>query len=474
MQKPLKDKNTKNPFDLDQERLASTSETGARVYFYPAKVVGFFRKYRNWVYRALIIFFIALPWIKVGGRQWMLLDVVHRRFSIFGLQFWGHDAPMLVLVLLAFVLFMGLITALWGRVWCGWPCPQTVFIDQVYRKIEEWIEGAPLVRKRRNDGPMTPKKFGLKSIKWGLYTLVSLVLTHSFLALFVGSDNLLKMIQHSPLEHPSAFIVILITTGIILFDFGWFREQFCIIACPYGRFQSVMMDENSLVVGYDEKRGEPRKKDKTDTQHGDCINCYRCVQVCPTGIDIRRGVQLECIMCTACIDACDTVMSKIGKPKGLVRYDSEAQLKTSQKTKYIRPRTIIYTVLLIAAITTLSILIAHRNPVDTFFVRGKKTPYVITENAWIRNQFNVHIHNQQFEDIEMYFESENRENYSIITPVKVLYIPAGKTTQTIMFIEANPTLFKNGNGTIKIKEHVIEAGQETQIRSKTVSLIGPL
>lgn len=474
MQKPLKVKNTKNPFDLDKERLASTSETGSRIYFYPAKVVGFFRTYRNWVYRVLILFFIALPWIKVSGRQWMLLDVVHRRFSIFGLQFWGHDAPMLVVVLLAFVLFMGLLTALLGRAWCGWACPQTVFIDQVYRKIEEWIEGAPLVRKRRNDGPMTAKKFSLKSIKWSLYTIVSLVLTHSFLALFVGSDNLLEMIQHSPIEHPSAFLVILFTTAIILFDFGWFREQFCIIACPYGRMQSVMMDDNSLVIGYDEKRGEPRKKRKADTDQGDCINCYRCVQVCPTGIDIRRGVQLECIMCTACIDACDTVMTKIGKPKGLVRYDSEASLKQNKKTQFIRPRIAIYTVLLIAAITTLSFLVSHRNPVDTFFVRGKNTPYVVTENGWIRNQFNVRIHNQQFEDIDIEFKSKDTSKHTLITPVKRLRIPAGKTAETIMFIEANPTVFKNGNGAIEIEENIIEAGQTDRHRPKTVTLIGPL
>lgn len=322
MPKPPKVPNT-NPFELPEDRLASTTATGKRVYIHPASVSGVFKRWRNKIHTVFILIFLMLPWTKVAGHQTVLLDIANRKFSLFGVTFWAHDAPMLVLVFLTFVLTMGLVTALFGRVWCGWACPQTVFIESVYRRVEEWIEGTPHQRSRLDSAPLSVSKVVKRVVKWGLFIGISLVITHSFLAYFVGSSNLIGMISQSPSQHPGPFIMIVISTAIIAFDFGWFREQFCIIACPYGRMQSVLMDDHSLVVAYDATRGEPRKQDRHDTAStGDCINCYRCVQVCPTGVDIRRGVQLECIMCTACIDACDSVMDKINKPKGLIRYES--------------------------------------------------------------------------------------------------------------------------------------------------------
>ncbi len=311
--------------ELPKERLATTDETGKRVFLYPARVQGIWNQRRKIFQIFLLGLFLTLPWIRFNGLPLLLLDVVHRRFTIFGTTFRAHEAPMVVLVFLTFVLTIGIITSIIGRVWCGWACPQTVFTENVYRWIERWIEGDHVARKQLDDGPWNEKKFFKKTLKWIVFILLSMVIGHSFLAYFVGTEALAHMVRHSPYENPGSFGVMAFVTALVAFDFGWFREQFCIVACPYGRFQSVFMDDHSLAVLYDAKRGEVRKGyplETPDQKQGDCIDCRRCVQVCPTGVDIRRGVQLECVACTACIDACDEVMEKVGKPKGLIRYDS--------------------------------------------------------------------------------------------------------------------------------------------------------
>ena len=296
----------KNKLELPEDRLASLDKMGGRLFIYPAQVRGFFRKWRTVTQIILIAIFLLLPWIKIGGQQAVLLDLPGRKFALFGVTFWAHDAPMIFFVLAILTMSLALMTALWGRVWCGWACPQTVFIDGVFRRIEELIEGNHIERRKLDDAPMDAKKFFKRSLKWILFTAVTLVITHSFLAYFVGADRLVEMVQHKPAENWTNFLIILVTSGIILFDFAWFREQFCIIACPYGRFQSVLMGPRSKNVVYDYNRGEPRKGKAPKGEEADCVNCYRCVQVCPTGVDIRRGTQMECIACTACIDACDS------------------------------------------------------------------------------------------------------------------------------------------------------------------------
>ncbi len=243
MPKPQKDKKFTN-FELPQERLATTSKQGNRVYLYPATVKGFFRKWRTIVYWALILFFLGLPWLKISGKPVILLDILHRKFVLFGVKFWAHDAPILVLVFLLFVIIIGLVTALFGRVWCGWACPQTVFIDGIFNAIASALEGNGLAQKRFNNRPPSFTKTSIKTIKWALYTIASLLITHSFLAYFVGADQVLDIIQRSPAEHPASFLTVLISSAIILFNFGWFKEQFCIIACPYGRLQSVLSEKN--------------------------------------------------------------------------------------------------------------------------------------------------------------------------------------------------------------------------------------
>jgi len=295
--------------ELPTHRIATTDEQGSRIYLYLADVSGKFRTWRSRFNIFLIFLFLLLPWMNVNQHQAMLLDIPRRRFAVFGVTFLAHDAPMLLFVFGGAAMMLALITAIWGRVWCGWACPQTVFVDGVFRKIERWLEGDAVARRKLDQSPMSLDKLIKKASKWFCFTILALLISHSFLAYFVGTEKLALMIRSSPTDNPINFILMVGVTAIILFDFGWFREQFCTIVCPYGRFQSVLMDEDSQVVAYDLKRGEPRKgTNLPQDKAGDCVNCYRCVQVCPTGIDIRRGVQLECIACTACMDACDEVI----------------------------------------------------------------------------------------------------------------------------------------------------------------------
>lgn len=273
-----------NPFELHPERLGTIDAEGKRTFVYPADVRGRYRNRRAWMRAVLINVFLWLPWIKLRGRPLILLDIVHRHFEIFGLSLRAHNAPILVFVLAIAGFGLFFVTSIWGRIWCGWACPQTVFVEGVFRRIERWIDGSHLEQRRLAEGPWTVAKFRKRFLKWSLFILCAAVITHSFLAYFVGTDQLREMVFESPLRHWTAFLFILFATAILLFDFAWFREQFCVIVCPYGRFQSVLMDSQSLVITYDTKRGEPRHTPQLKAAGapvGDCVNCYRCVQVCP-------------------------------------------------------------------------------------------------------------------------------------------------------------------------------------------------
>jgi cytochrome c oxidase accessory protein FixG len=401
----------KDPRDVPTDSLASLDQFGDRKFLFVAEVTGKFKNWRNIIHPLFILFFLILPWIKINGEQWVLLNIPERKFNIFGFSFWAHDAPLIFFIIAGSLIGLSFITAIWGRIWCGWACPQTVFIEGVFRKIEAFVEGNYLARKKLNSNPMDLSKFSKKTLKWGLFLLASLVITHSFLAYFVGSSELLGMIQKNPKENWTPFVVILITTAIILFDFGWFREQFCLIMCPYGRFQSVLMDKNSLAVLYDSKRGEPRKsKDLPNSESGDCINCFRCVSVCPTGIDIRNGLQMECIACTACIDACDEIMEKVNKPKGLIRYSSEAAL-AGEKVSHFRPRTLLYGIFLAILMAVFAFVLSQRNPIKLTILRAIEEPYKIINNSesaspQLLNHFKVHIQNQSSENIEVNLKIE--------------------------------------------------------------------
>ncbi|MBY0433272.1 MAG: cytochrome c oxidase accessory protein CcoG, partial [Cyclobacteriaceae bacterium] len=315
-----------NLYQFDEEfrnTLATVDAEGKRVWMYPKKPSGIHHRWRV----AVSVFFLSLlfagPFIKVQGRPFMLINIFERKFILFGHVFWPQDFFLLALTLITFFVFIILFTVAFGRIWCGWACPQTLFMEMVFRKIEYWIEGDANEQRRLNKAPWTANKILKKSGKQLAFLLIAILIAHTVMAYLIGIDQVRLIVTQSPLEHLPGFLGLTAFTFIFYGVFAYFREQACIVVCPYGRLQSVLLVKDSIVVAYDWLRGEPRgklKKNQVAEGHGDCIDCKLCVHVCPTGIDIRNGTQLECVNCTACIDACDDVMLKINKPKGLIRY----------------------------------------------------------------------------------------------------------------------------------------------------------
>ncbi|HTL11914.1 MAG TPA: cytochrome c oxidase accessory protein CcoG [Bdellovibrionota bacterium] len=469
-----------NPRELPVDRLATTDAQGNRIYLYPSDVRGRYRTRRSVLNAVLMTIFLGLPWVHVGGHQAILLDLPRRRFALFGLTFWAHDAPLLVLVVGTAALCLALATAIWGRVWCGWGCPQTVFVDGLFRKIERWVEGDAPARRHLDAGPMSPAKLTKKAAKWALFAVAALVISHSFLAYFVGVDQLERMVASSPSDSPGAFAVMALVTGGILFDFGWFREQFCTLVCPYGRFQSVLMDDRSTVVAYDPARGEPRKGTETPpAKAGDCVNCYRCVQVCPTGIDIRRGVQMECIACTACMDACDDVMARLKRPPGLIRYGTQATTEGKKEDPlawHQRARVLVTAALLVLFIGGLGAAVATREPLEMTLIRAVDTPYQEVTSADGRpeviNHFKMDLRNQTFAPLKLRFSLDGADQARGETWVVSNHaeeLAAGQSERADLFIRFPAAVLSFGHAQATLQ---VESGS-TRTRTE-VRLVGPL
>lgn len=333
--------------------LTTVNEDGSHYFLHPADVSGFWTRVRRLFALFLIMVYVSLPWIPINGYPAVFLDVEKRMFHLFGLTLVPQDLWVMFFAVtgMGFALFF--ITSLLGRVWCGWACPYTVFLDHVYRRIERWIEGDAVARRKLAAAPWTPGKIFKRTLKHGLFAGVAALTAHVFLSYFVSLSRLYSFMHEGPLQHATAFGIIVFLTLILWFCFGYFREQFCIIMCPYGRLQSALTDNDTVIVGYDEKRGEPRGAVGKTT--GDCVDCHRCIQVCPTGIDIRNGLQLECIGCTACIDACDEIMTRVGRPKGLIRYDSPNGFEGLPR-RILRPRIYAYSVLAALGLLALGVV----------------------------------------------------------------------------------------------------------------------
>jgi cytochrome c oxidase accessory protein FixG len=457
-----------------QERVLSTlNPDGTRRWLKPRLSLGKFLSARRVVAYMLIILFSAIPWIKINGKPSIFLDIIHREFTFFGKTFLPTDTLLLALLLIILFISIFLITALFGRVWCGWACPQTVYLEFLYRPIERFFEGAP--------GKKKPKKMmGLRKVlRFVVYFVISLHISQTFVSYFVGAENLAEWIWQSPMQHPAAFMVVAVTTGLMLFDFGFFREQVCCVVCPYARMQSALLDRDSLIVTYDKNRGEPRgKKKKADPSKtgdlslpvlGDCIDCTMCVQTCPTGIDIREGLQLECIGCAQCIDACNTVMTKIGRPLGLIRYSSERVIG-GEKAHLLRPRVIIYPVILIAAISAFVFLLSTKSPADIGFIRGQGLPFTVIDNDQISNQIRITVANR----------TESTATYQAVvidppgarindfTPISVE--PSAMESENILLI-APFDVFADGEVIITIQINDDQGNFETL---KTYKMLGPM
>ncbi|MBK7974014.1 MAG: cytochrome c oxidase accessory protein CcoG [Deltaproteobacteria bacterium] len=399
---------------VSEEKQGSLLQDGSRKFVHPADVTGRFTRLRWVVFGALIAIYAALPWITVGGHPAVFLDIQRRRFYLFGETFNAQDAWLVFFLVSGVGFALIAMTALWGRVWCGYACPQTVFLEGFYRRVERWIEGPREQRIRRNAAPLSFDKVWRKVLKHAMFAALSLLVAHIFLSYFTSLDQLFQWVRLSPAEHPEAFGWMAGISILMYLNFAWFREQFCLIVCPYGRLQSVLTDRDSIIIGYDVKRGEPRGKVGKEGA-GDCVDCRRCVVVCPTAIDIRHGLQLECVGCAACIDACDEIMDKVGRPRGLVRYDSQAGLDGKPR-RFWRPRLALYAVLGLVGLVVATFSFASRTQFEANLLRAQGPPFVV-DGAVVRNTFNIHLVNKSPQRATLVLRAEGGDGFEYLIPV---------------------------------------------------------
>ncbi|MBI5865451.1 MAG: cytochrome c oxidase accessory protein CcoG [Planctomycetes bacterium] len=417
----------------------------------------------------LIAVFVALPFVTINGKPAMLLDIAHRQFTFFGLTLLATDTVLLVLFLIGSVLTVFLVTALAGRIWCGWACPQTVYMEFLYRPIERFFDGPPT---RFGRPARTPAAWRIAA-KYLVYLVASFLLANLFLAYFVGVSELSVWVRRSPLEHPTSFLIMASVTGLMLVNFAWFREQTCIVACPYGRLQSVLLDRHSLIIGYDTARGEPRRARTGATplplaEAGDCVDCGLCVVTCPTGIDIRNGLQLECVGCAQCIDACDAVMDKIKRPRGLIRYSSEAGF-AAERSKLLRPRVILYPLILAALVTIFSVLLITKSPADITLLRGLGAPYTTLEGGEVANAFRLKICNRTDKPAAYRLEIVEPADARLTSVENPLEVAGGQQRTDGVMIVAPLAAFQSGKARARVR--ISDGGEFSQIVG--CQLLGP-
>lgn len=381
-----------------RDRIATVNADGKRVWVYPKKPKGKWLNRRKIISFFLLFILIASPFIKLDGVPFIQFDIFSRKFVLFFQVFWPQDLYLFAIALVIGIVFIIFFTIIFGRIFCGWFCPQTIFMEMVFRKIEYWIEGDWTYQKKLNSQPWDREKIIKKTVKHTLFILVSLFISMIFWAYIIGSTELFRILSNPFAYHIGGLIALVIFALVFYGVFAFLREQVCTSICPYGRLQGVLLDKNSMVVAYDYERGENRAKykkneDRDELGYGDCIDCYQCVHVCPTGIDIRNGTQLECINCTACIDACDTIMTGIGKPTGLIRFVSENGIKERKKFEWTR-RVKSYTALLVALIAVLLIMLFTRDDVQVSIFRQRGSMVNITADFKISNTFEINLINK--------------------------------------------------------------------------------
>lgn len=403
----------------DLDTVYSINADGSRNFLHPADVHGRFQGRKNVIFAVLLLIYAVVPWIQVDGHPAVNIDLPGRTAHLLGTSFTNQDFYLLFFLVsgVGFALFV--VTSLWGRIWCGYACPHTVFLEGVYRKVERLIEGPRDVRIKRNLGPLGADKAWRKGVKHAVFLSLAFVNAHVFVAYFIPPRDLLHAMTGDPHEHWAAFVWVTVWTGLLYFNFAWFREQLCLIVCPYGRAQSALVDADTLIIGYDGKRGEPRSR-KTE-EGGDCIDCYRCVAVCPTGIDIRNGLQMECVGCANCVDACDDIMARIDRPKGLIRYDSQRGFEGGKRRGFLRPRVFAYAVLGLIGLGVFTGSMLARSSFEVHILRARGMPYTLEEGL-IRNVYNLRIQNKGERD-GVYLLSVSAEPGDAPAPELVMATP---------------------------------------------------
>jgi cytochrome c oxidase accessory protein FixG len=449
------------------ERVLSTLEAdGRRRWLRPRRAAGRFERRRRVVAWLLIALFTVTPFVRIDGTPLFQFDVAHRRFTFFATTFNADETLLLALLVVSIFLGIFLITALAGRAWCGWACPQTVYMEFLYRPIERLVEG-----RHYTSGGRVPLAPWRRVLKYAIFTVVSFHLANTFLAWFVGVDTMFEWTTRSPFEHPGPFALVAFVTLLMMADFCFFREQMCTLACPYGRLQSVLLDRQSLIVGYDTRRGEPRGRRKHGverTGQGDCVDCGLCVQVCPTGIDIRDGLQLECVACTQCIDACDGVMDKLGRPRGLIRYTSQSAL-AGESRRLLRPRVVLYPLALAGFGIAFIVALASRGTAELELLRVRATPYEVLEDGQVSSRTKLKITNRS--DVERTYSLEiEAAGARVIAPALPARIGPSDSLEADLFVLQPLENFEQGKAAVLFR--VVD--DQGEVLERTEEVLGPL
>lgn len=451
------------------EVASSLNSDGSRTFVQVAEVRGRFDTARRLGFYALIVFWAVLPWLKIGGKPAIFVDVEHRRFFLFGATFNAQDIWLVFFLLTGVAFALLYATAIAGRVWCGWACPQTVFLEGLYRPIERLVEGSREKRIKLAKGPLTLDKVARRCVKHALYLVLSLFVAHVFVSYFVSLPRLWEMMRGPPAAHPEAFGWVVAVTALLYGNFAWFREQLCLIVCPYGRLQSALVDDDSITIGYDEKRGEPRGKVGAEGA-GDCVDCKRCVVVCPTAIDIRHGMQLECIGCSACIDACDEIMDKLGRSRGLVRYDSLNGLLGKPK-RVLRPRLYVYTFFGVLGLAVATFAFSKHARFEANLLRLPGLPYVVDADT-IRNSFEVHLVNKRATTETYLVEPQPMAGASFVVPLARVELTSLASARAPIFVVMDRQQF-HGDFVVTVRVRRVGGDDEKETAMVVAKFLGP-
>ncbi|MDI1355829.1 MAG: cytochrome c oxidase accessory protein CcoG [bacterium] len=420
-----------------RDSIATIDNEGKRRWIFPTRPKGKLydlRKYLSYLY--LFVFF-GLPFIHHNGEPLFLFNILERKFILFGMIFWPQDFFIFGVGMLIFIVFIALFTVIFGRVFCGWACPQTIFMEMLFRRIEYWVEGDATYQKKLAKGPWTGEKFTKRTIKYVLFFLLSFLIANTFLSYLISVDEVFKLATDPISQHVGSLTSILIFTGVFFFVYSYLREQVCLIVCPYGRMQSVLLDKETIVVAYDYVRGEPREKYSKNAapEKGDCIDCGLCVKVCPTAIDIRNGTQLECVNCTACIDACNAMMESVKRPTGLIRYDSERGIAEKIHLKFTT-RMKAYTVVLLVLIGIEAGLLATRSDYDATILRAKGMLFQERPNNEISNLYTIKVVNKTHDSLPVELRLENMKGRLEVMG-KALSVKSENISQGQFFVYLN-------------------------------------